>query len=93
MPGRRCVVQDCGNIKNDELGISIHNSPASGSVMLKWKSFVSMHRKNFNPVGQFAVSLNSAILDCARTILFCLDMTCRLKPFVCNNNIAYKLSV
>ena len=55
MPGRRCVVQDCGNIKNDELGISIHNSPASGSVMLKWKSFVSMHRKNFNPVGQFAV--------------------------------------
>ena len=23
MPGRRCVVQDCGNVKNDELGISI----------------------------------------------------------------------
>ncbi|PFX24888.1 hypothetical protein AWC38_SpisGene10523 [Stylophora pistillata] len=38
MPGRRCVVQDCGNIKNDELGISIHNSPDSGSVRLKWKS-------------------------------------------------------
>ena len=55
MPGHRCVVQDCGNIKNDELGISIHNSPASGSVRLKWKSFVSMHWKNFNLVGKFAV--------------------------------------
>lgn len=46
MPGRRCVVQDCGNIKNDELGISIHNSPDSGSVRLKWKRFVSIHRKD-----------------------------------------------
>ena len=35
MPGRRCVVQDCGNVKNDELGISIHNSPDSGGVRLK----------------------------------------------------------
>ena len=43
MPGRRCVVQDCGNVKNDELGISIHNSPDSGSVRLKWKRFVSIH--------------------------------------------------
>ena len=23
MPGGRCVVQDCGNVKNDELGVSI----------------------------------------------------------------------
>ena len=64
MPGRRCVVHDCGNVKNDELGISIHNSPASGSVMLKWKSFVSMHRKNFNPVGQFAVCSEHFTRDC-----------------------------
>ena len=42
MPGRRCVVQVCGNVKNDELGISIHNSPDSGSVRLKWKRFVSI---------------------------------------------------
>ena len=55
MPGRCCVVQDCGNVKNDELGISIHNSPDSDSVRLKWKRFVSIHRKNFNPVGKFAV--------------------------------------
>ena len=55
MPGRRCVVQDCGNVKNDELGISIHNSPDSGSVRLKWKRFVSIHRKDFNQVGKFAV--------------------------------------
>ena len=55
MPGRRCVVQDRGNVKNDELEISIHNSPDSGSVRLKWKRFVSIHRKDFNPVGKFAV--------------------------------------
>ena len=55
MPGRRCVVQDCGNVKNDELGISIHNSPDSGSVRFKWKRFVSIDRKDFNPVGKFAV--------------------------------------
>ena len=55
MPGRRCVVQDCGNVKNDELGISIHNSPDSGSVRLKWKRFISIHWKDFNPGGKFAV--------------------------------------
>ena len=55
MRGRRCVVQDCGNSKNDELGIYIHNSPDSGSVRLKWKRFVSIHRKDFNPVRKFAV--------------------------------------
>ena len=64
MLGRRCVVQDCGNVKDDELGISIHNSPASGSVRLKWKSFLSMHRKNFNPVGKFAVCSEHFTRDC-----------------------------
>ena len=64
MPGRRCVVQDCGNVKNDELGISMHNSPASGSVRLKRKSFVSMHRRNFNPVGKFAVCSEHFTRDC-----------------------------
>ena len=39
MPGRRCVLEDHGNDKND-LGISIHNSPESGGVRLKWKSFM-----------------------------------------------------
>ena len=56
MPGRRCVVQDCGNVKNDELGISIHNSPDSGSVRLKWKRFVSPGRvhssEGFQPSGK-----------------------------------------
>ena len=64
MPGRRCVVQDCGNVKNDELGISIHNSPDSGSVRLKWKRFVSIHRKDFNPVGKFAVWSEHFTRDC-----------------------------
>lgn len=52
MPGRRCVVQDCGNVKNDELGISIHNSPDSGSVRLKWKRFVSIYSEGFQPSGK-----------------------------------------
>ena len=64
IPGRHGVVQDCGNVKNDEMGISIHNSPASGSVRLKRKSFVSMQRKNFNPVGKFAVCSEHLTRDC-----------------------------
>ena len=93
MPGRRCVVQDCGNVKNDELGISIHNSPASGSVMLKWKSFVSMHRKNFNPVGKFAVCSEHFTRDCF-TLAFPMkrhekefeegDVSNNLENIVCN---------
>ena len=51
---RRCVVEDHGNGKND-LGISTHNSPESGGVRLKWKSFMSMHQKDFDPVGKFGV--------------------------------------
>ena len=31
------------------------NSPDSGSFRLKWKRFVSIHGKDFNPVGKFAV--------------------------------------
>ena len=62
--GRRCVVQDCGNVKNDELGISIHNSPDSGSVRLKWKRFVSIHRNDFNTVGKFAVCSEHFTRDC-----------------------------
>ena len=64
MPGRRRVVQECGNVKNDELGICVHNSPASGSVRLKCKRFLSMHRQNFNPVGKFAVCSEHFTRDC-----------------------------
>ena len=70
MPGRRCVVQDCGNVKNDELGISIHNSPDSGSVRLKWKRFVSIHRKDFNTVGKFAVHARSILQGIVLRLLF-----------------------
>ena len=64
MPGWRCVVQDCGNESNEDLGISVHNSPASGPVRSKWKRFVSMHRKNFNAVGKFAVCSEHFTVDC-----------------------------
>ena len=70
MPGRRCVVQDCGNVKNDELGISIHNSPDSGSVRLKWKRFVSIHRKDFNPTSSFVSVLLLVLLFQTQT--FCI---------------------
>ena len=48
MPPRRCVVQDCERIADLELGISVHGSPPSGSVLTKWKKFVLTHRKTFS---------------------------------------------
>jgi len=32
MPPRRCVVQDCNQVSDKDLGISMHTSPASGSA-------------------------------------------------------------
>ena len=55
MPASRYVVQDCNNGSNPREGISLHNSPPSGSVLSSWKRFVSPHRKNFNPTGCFVV--------------------------------------
>ena len=40
------------------------NSPDSGSVRLKWKRFVSIHRKDFNRVGKFAVCSEHFTRDC-----------------------------
>ena len=40
------------------------NSPDSGSVRLKWKRFVSIHRKDFNTVGKFAVCSEHFTRDC-----------------------------
>ena len=64
MPGRRCVVQDCGNVKNDELGISIHNSPDSGRVRLNWCPFIGR------------ISTQWENLLCARSILKGLLYAC-----------------
>ena len=55
MPPRRCVVQDCERIADLELGISMHGSPPSGSVLTKWKKFVLTHRKTFSLTCQFGV--------------------------------------
>ena len=63
MPGRRCVLEDHGNDKND-LGISIHNSPESGGVRLKWKSFMSVYQKDFDPVGKFDLCSEYFTKDC-----------------------------
>ena len=51
MRGRRSVVEDHGKESIDESEISIHSSPTSEYVYFKWKSFVCVHRKDFNPVG------------------------------------------
>lgn len=64
MPASRCVVQDCNNGSNPREGISLHNSPPSGSVLSSWKRFVSPHRKNFNPTGCFVVCSENITDDC-----------------------------
>ena len=55
MPASRCIVQACNNGSNPREGISLHNSPPSGSVLSICKRFVSSHRKNFNPTDRFVV--------------------------------------
>ena len=44
--------QDCDQGHNDEAGISIHNSPRSGSVRLKWKNFLCLHRPAILALGE-----------------------------------------
>ena len=48
MRGRRYNVEDYGKENIDESEISIHSSPTSGYVYFKRKSFVCVHRKDFN---------------------------------------------
>jgi len=55
MRGRHSVVEDYGKASIDESEISIHSSPTSRYIYFKWKSFVCVHRKDFNPVGHPAV--------------------------------------
>ena len=74
-----CIRDSCGNVKNDELGISIHNSPDLGSVRLTWKRFVSIHRKDFNPVGKFAVCSEQFTRDCFTLAFPMRDMKRNLK--------------
>ena len=64
MPPRRCVVQDCERIADLELGISMHGSPQSGSVLTKWKKFVLTHRKTFSLTGKFGVCSLHFTRDC-----------------------------
>ena len=64
MPASCCVMQDCKNCSNPQEGISLHNSPPSGSVLSSWKRFVSPHRKNFNPTGRFVVCSEHITDDC-----------------------------
>ena len=64
MPASRCVAQDYNNGSNPREGISLHNSPPSGSVLSSWKRFVSSHHKNFNPTGRFVVCSEHITDDC-----------------------------
>ena len=64
MPASRCVVQDCTNGSNPREGISLHNSPPSGSILSSWKRFVSSHRKNFDPTCRFVVCSKHITDDC-----------------------------
>ena len=51
MRGRRSVVEDDGKESIDESEVSIHSSLTTGYVNFKRKSFVCVHRKDFNAVG------------------------------------------
>ena len=64
MPASHCVVQDCNNGSNPREGISLHNSPPSGNVLLSWKRFMSSHRKNFNSTGLFVVCSEHITDEC-----------------------------
>ena len=52
------------NSNQEPEGISLHNSPPSGSVLSSWKRFVSSNRKNFNPTGRFVVCSEHITDDC-----------------------------
>jgi len=51
----RSVVEDHGKESINESEITIHSSLTSWYVYFKQKSFICMHRKDFNPVGHPAV--------------------------------------
>ena len=65
MPASRCVVQDCNNGSNPREGISLHNSPPSGTVLSSWKRFASLHCKNFNPTDRFVVCSEHITDECS----------------------------
>lgn len=80
MPPRRCVVQDCSQKSDKESGISVHTSPASGSVRVKWKRFVCMHRKNFDSKGTFGICSLDFTDDCFTRAVHVKGAERRLKP-------------
>ena len=80
MPPRRCVVQDCSRVSDKELGISMHTSPASGSIRTKWKKFVSQHRRNFNPTGTFGICSLHFETDCFTRAVHVKGTERRIKP-------------
>ena len=62
-----------------DAGISIHNSPLSVSGRLKCKKFVDMHRKNFNPKGQFGICSIHFTNDCFTRAIHIKGTSRRLK--------------
>lgn len=80
MAPRRCVVQDCNRVADNELGISMHSSPTNGSVRMQWKRFVCQHRKNFNPKGSFGICSVHFTNDCFIRAVHIKGTERRIKP-------------
>ena len=76
----RCVVQGCSNSSNPAAGISLHWSPASKGLYAKWKAFVCLHRKNFNPKGRFMVCSEHFNKDCFKRLFHMEGNVRRLEP-------------
>jgi len=76
----RCVVQGCSNSSNPVAGISLHWSPANKGLYVKWKAFISLHRKNFNPKGRFMVCSEHFNKDCFKRLFHMEGNVRRLEP-------------
>ena len=80
MPLSRCVVQDCDNETDLDAVISIHLSPLSDHGRLQWKKFLGMHRKHFNPLGQFGICSLHFTKNCFTRTLYIPGTSRRFKP-------------
>ena len=76
----RCVVQGCSNSSNPAAGISLHWSPANKGLYAKWKAFVCLHQKNFNPTGRFMVCSEHFNEDCFKRLFHMEGNVRRLEP-------------
>ena len=79
MPSR-CVVQDCNNKSKPKEGISLHISPINKTKCAKWKKFVLLHRRNFDPEDRFAICSKHFEQSCFSRLLHQEGSLRRLLP-------------